>query len=159
MKQFGPWPEHFTLHTNQCEDGRYNQNNDLANAPVPDLTCEHKPLHPSRPAVRIFPTSPKTEVCIVASTIITAPSTINPKSIAQGSSGYPTPRKHSSSQRRKHRQGMTEATIRPAADCPATDHTKITMSAPSARFLDTVLMDFVNKLCAIQKRIDCNADG
>ncbi len=80
--------------------------------------------------------------CIVASTIITAPSTIKPKSIAPRLIRFPdTPKVYMSATAKSIASGITEATISPARRLPRkSTSTTITISAPSIRFFSTVPM-------------------
>ena len=77
---------------------------------------------------------------MVASTIITAPSTINPKSIAPRLIKFPlTPKTRINETANNMESGITEATINPALKLPKNKtSTKITISAPSIKFFSTV---------------------
>ena len=79
---------------------------------------------------------------MVASTIMTAPSTINPKSIAPKLIRLPdTPNRFMSEKAKSRASGITEATISPALKLPSkSSKTKMTIKAPSIRFLLTVPM-------------------
>lgn len=81
-----------------------------------------------------------TRLCITASTIITAPSTINPKSSAPRLIKFPlTPKIFIIITANSIDNGITEATKIPARKLPRNNtRTKITISAPSSRFLETV---------------------
>ena len=76
----------------------------------------------------------------MASTIITAPSTINPKSIAPKLIKLAlTPNKFIKPNANNKDSGMADATIKPALKFPRNSiNTKITMSAPSIKFFSTV---------------------
>ena len=78
--------------------------------------------------------------CIVASTIITAPSTIIPKSIAPKLIKFPlTPKWFIKITAKSIESGITDATINPARRLPRNSiNTNITINAPSKRFLVTV---------------------
>ena len=78
--------------------------------------------------------------CTIASTIITAPSTINPKSIAPKLIKLPlTPNKLIKLTANNNANGITEATINPALQFPIkSTKIKITINAPSMRFVLTV---------------------
>ncbi len=52
---------------------------------------------------------------------------------------------------KQHGKGITEATIRPALKLPrSSTNTKMTISAPSARFLITVLMALSTRFCPVR---------
>ncbi|MNS72844.1 hypothetical protein D3C72_1062640 [compost metagenome] len=78
--------------------------------------------------------------CIVASTMITAPSTIKPKSIAPRLIRFAlTPKTFIIPNAKSIASGMAEATISPARKFPRNStSTKITINAPSIRFFSTV---------------------
>ena len=78
--------------------------------------------------------------CMVASTIITAPSTIIPKSIAPKLIKFPlTPNAFIKITAKSMDKGITEATISPALKFPRNKiKTKITIKAPSSKFFVTV---------------------
>jgi hypothetical protein len=82
----------------------------------------------------------------VASTIITAPSTIIPKSIAPKLIRFPlTPNAFIKITANSIDNGITEATIKPARRFPRNKiRTKITINAPSSKFLVTVPMALFN---------------
>ena len=89
---------------------------------------------------------------MVASTIITAPSTIIPKSIAPKLIRFPlTPKAFIIITANNMAKGITEATIRPARKFPKNNtNTKMTINAPSIRFFATVLIAlFTNLLLSI----------
>ena len=75
------------------------------------------------------------------STMITAPSTINPKSIAPKLIRFPlTPNSRIMEMANKSASGITEATIIPARQFPNNStNTKTTINAPSIRFVLIVL--------------------
>ena len=79
---------------------------------------------------------------MTASTIITAPSTINPKSSAPKLIKFPlTPNKFIMIMANNMAKGITEATINPALKFPKkTTNTKTTINAPSNKFFSTVPM-------------------
>ena len=81
--------------------------------------------------------------CITASTIITAPSTINPKSKAPRLIRLPlTPNKFIMMMAKSMASGITEATKKPARKFPRkSTSTNITINAPSSKFLLTVLIE------------------
>ena len=78
--------------------------------------------------------------CKVASTIITAPSTIKPKSIAPKLIRLAlTPNTFIKPKANNIDKGMAEATINPARRFPRNKtNTNITIKAPSIRFFSTV---------------------
>ena len=80
--------------------------------------------------------------CITASTIITAPSTIKPKSNAPKLIKLPlTPNKFIKIIANNIDKGMIDATKKPALKFPRNNtKTKTTIKAPSAKFLLTVLI-------------------
>ena len=80
--------------------------------------------------------------CIVASTIITAPSTIRPKSMAPSDIRLAdTPNNCIMPSAKSIESGIAEATINPARRLPRNStSTKTTISAPSIRLVCTVLM-------------------
>ena len=80
--------------------------------------------------------------CSVASTIITAPSTIKPKSIAPKLIKFAlTPKTFIIPSANSMDKGIAEATIKPARRFPRNKtNTKMTISAPSTRFFSTVFM-------------------
>ncbi|MNX85812.1 hypothetical protein D3C86_1176660 [compost metagenome] len=90
----------------------------------------------------------------MASTIITAPSTINPKSMAPRLIRFPlTPKRCIIVTAKSNDKGITEATTKPARQFPRSKtRMKITIKAPSIRFFSTVLialsMSFVRSLNA-----------
>ena len=75
--------------------------------------------------------------CIIASTIITAPSTINPKSIAPKLIKLPlTPKSFIIEMANNKANGITEATTKPALQLPNNNtKMKITIKAPSIRLV------------------------
>ena len=79
---------------------------------------------------------------MVASTIITAPSTISPKSIAPRLIKFPdTPKTFINATANSIAKGITEATIKPERIFPRKrTKTNITINAPSIKFFCTVLM-------------------
>ena len=79
---------------------------------------------------------------MTASTIMTAPSTINPKSNAPKLIRFPlTPNKFIIMTAKSKESGITEATKIPALKFPRNNtRTKMTMRAPSSKFFETVLM-------------------
>ena len=80
--------------------------------------------------------------CIVASTMITAPSTISPKSIAPKLIKLAlTPKIFINPKANNKDKGIAEATIKPALKLPRNRiKTKITINAPSIKFVSTVLI-------------------
>ncbi len=84
----------------------------------------------------------KPKWCSVASTTMTAPSTIKPKSIAPKLIKLAlTPKTFISPSANSSASGIAEATIRPARKFPRNNtRTKITIKAPSIRFFSTVLI-------------------
>ena len=80
--------------------------------------------------------------CMVASTTITAPSTMSPKSIAPRLIRLAlTPNTCIMPRAKSKARGMAEATMSPARKLPRNKtSTKITIKAPSIRFFSTVLM-------------------
>ena len=92
-------------------------------------------------------TSPFRCMCsrwIIDSTMITAPSTINPKSIAPKLMRLAeTPKICISAKANNKLNGMTDATIKPARQLPS-NSTRIntTIRPPSIKFFSTVEMDF-----------------
>ena len=72
--------------------------------------------------------------------IITAPSTIKPKSSAPKLIKFPsTPNKFIRQMANSNANGITEATIKPALKLPSSKtKTKITIKAPSNKFFETV---------------------
>ncbi|MNS45849.1 hypothetical protein D3C72_783270 [compost metagenome] len=98
---------------------------------------------------------------MVASTIITAPSTINPKSIAPKLMRLPdTPKKFISVMAKSIARGITEATTKPARRFPNNNtKTKMTISAPSARFFETVFIALSTNLVRSKNGSISNPSG
>ena len=89
----------------------------------------------------------KPKWCTVASTMITAPSTISPKSIAPKLIRLAlTPKIFIIPNANSIDNGMAEATINPALRFPRNStKTKITINAPSIKFFSTVLIALPTK--------------
>ena len=85
--------------------------------------------------------------CIIASTIITAPSTISPKSIAPKLIKLPlTPKSFIIEMANNNANGITEATTKPALQLPRSKtKMKTTINAPSIRLVCTVLIALSTK--------------
>ena len=92
-------------------------------------------------------------LCKTASTIITAPSTINPKSKAPKLIRLPlTPKVFIRIIANNIDNGMTEATSNPALKLPRNNtNTKTTIKAPSSRLVVTVLMELFTILVRSRK--------
>ena len=82
------------------------------------------------------------KLCITASTMMTAPSTIKPKSSAPRLIKLPlTPKKFIIMTANNIANGMTDATNKPARKLPRkSTRTNTTINAPSSRFFSTVPM-------------------
>ena len=94
--------------------------------------------------------------CTIASTIITAPSTISPKSIAPKLMRLPlTPNKFIKIMAKSIAKGITEATISPALKFPNSNtNTNTTISPPSIKFFSTVpIALFTNSVRSINGSI------
>ena len=94
-----------------------------------------------------------TIACKTASTIITAPSTIKPKSRAPRLIRFPlTPNIFMRIMAKSMANGITDATIKPARQFPRNNtNTKITIKAPSIRLLRTVWMALLTILVRSRK--------
>ena len=93
--------------------------------------------------------------------MITAPSTINPKSIAPKLIRFAdTPKTFIIAKAKSRESGMAEATINPALIFPRkTISTKITINAPSIRFVSTVLIARLIKFVLSRKASTCTSAG
>ena len=97
--------------------------------------------------VSLFIDFRKPKWCKVASTIITAPSTIKPKSIAPKLIKLAlTPKTFIIPKANSIDNGIAEATIKPALKFPKNStNTKMTINAPSIKFFSTVLIALPTK--------------
>ena len=97
----------------------------------------------------------------MASTIIMAPSTINPKSIAPRLIRFPlTPKRRIMERANNNDNGITEATTNPARQFPNNKtKTKTTIKAPSSRFFSTVLIVRSTNMERSRKEVTATPSG